>query len=77
MMKGKCQNFFWKPPFFFLRGIIFLRKIQIKRKGEEENVEKIKVYETDGKTRDERESCFPNSIKIEKRRGYVLDDGEK
>ena len=35
---------------------------------------KIEIYEGDGKTRDERESCFPNS---EKRRGHVLDDRKK
>ena len=35
---------------------------------------KVKIYSQDGKTRDERESCFPMA-KIEQTRGQVRDDG--
>ncbi len=31
--------------------------------------DKIKVYEQDGKTRDERETCFPKSVLKEERKG--------
>ena len=37
----------------------------------------IKVFDGEGKTRDERESCFPvpNTQKMGKTRGQVRDDG--
>lgn len=38
---------------------------------------KTVIFDGDGKRRDERESCFPNMVKLERARGQVRDDGEK
>ena len=38
-------------------------------------MEKIKVYETEIRTREERETCFPCGVKNIKRGGQVRDDG--
>ena len=38
-------------------------------------MDKIKVFEGDGRMRDERESCFPSMEKIQKRQGQVRNDG--
>jgi hypothetical protein len=38
-------------------------------KSKEERMEKIKIYQFNGKTRDERESCFPTFTEKEKGTG--------
>ena len=37
-------------------------------------MEKIKVFNGDGKTRDERETCFPSMVKNGKRHRQVCDE---
>jgi len=37
-------------------------------------MEKIKIFDGDGKTRDERESCFPAMAKNSKRATHVRDE---
>lgn len=33
---------------------------------------KIRIYDNDGKTRDERETCFPTAVQTDKNKGAGL-----
>ena len=57
--------------FIFLFG---LRRIKNEWYKQTVRMEKIKIFEDNGKTRDERETCFP-VLKNGERRGQVRDDG--
>lgn len=38
-------------------------------------MKRIQIFDADGKTRDERETCFPGPTKLQRNRGQVRDDG--
>ena len=50
--------------------------VRIKNRRDKQTVrmEKIKIFDGDGRTRDERETCFPSMIKNGKRRGQVCNE---
>lgn len=54
--------------FIFLFG---LRRIKNEWYKQTVRMEKIKIFEDNGKTRDERETCFPSMQKNGKRRTHV------
>ena len=61
---------------FFAQFLIVCIMARIKNKRDKQTVrmEKIKIFDGDGRTRDERETCFPSMIKNGKRRGQVRDE---
>jgi hypothetical protein len=51
-----------------------MARIKNKRDKQTVRMEKIKIFEGEGRTRDERETCFPSMIKNGKRQGQVCDE---
>ena len=51
---------------------MIIKPIKRDKKAEKEQamyMQKIKIFDGDGKSRDERETCFPNMVKNTKRTG--------
>ena len=58
----------------FYFAVCTAARIKNRRDCQTVRMEKIKIFDGDGKTRDERETCFPSMIKNGKRQGQVRDE---
>ena len=60
---------------FYLFYCIFVaRRIKNRRHKQTVRMEKIKIFNGDGKTRDERETCFPSMYRNSERPNHVRDE---